>query len=239
MSMILALPVRLSMMFEGFRSPWTMPSRCRAASAARHSRTTWMATPGLSRGCTGPRVTITSFRCSQRLMLDALVGAVEHIVGHQLGQVVAVDPLHFHHADPAALDEVVDVEQVVLLDLGHAHRDVGNAGHGLVVAAGVFVAGGREDFQGHRQREVVGPPPLAQVDHPLSAGAEAAREVQVLGPAHPLAADDRFIAIDQLVGLVSGRLAVDRDGGHSLLKRRRVHACCLPPCRCIVPAACA
>ena len=38
MSMILALPVRLSMMFEGLMSPCTMPSRCSAANAARHSR---------------------------------------------------------------------------------------------------------------------------------------------------------------------------------------------------------
>ncbi len=59
MSTILALPVRLSMMFDGFRSPWTMPSRCSAASAARQSRTMAMAMPGFSRGCIGPAVTIT------------------------------------------------------------------------------------------------------------------------------------------------------------------------------------
>ena len=49
MSMSLALPVRLSMMLEGLTSPWTMPSRCRAARPARHSRRTWIATPGFKR----------------------------------------------------------------------------------------------------------------------------------------------------------------------------------------------
>ena len=66
---ILALPVRLIMMFEGFRSPWTMPSRCRAAKAARHSRTMAMATPGFIRGCMGPAVTTTSLMYFQRLVL--------------------------------------------------------------------------------------------------------------------------------------------------------------------------
>ena len=52
--MSLALPVRLSIMFDGLTSPCTIPSRCKADSAARQSRSTAMATPGLSRGCTAP-----------------------------------------------------------------------------------------------------------------------------------------------------------------------------------------
>ena len=38
-------------------SRWTMPSRCRAESAARHSRRTAIATPGFSLGWTAPAVT--------------------------------------------------------------------------------------------------------------------------------------------------------------------------------------
>ena len=146
-STIFALPVRLSMMFDGFMSPWTMPSRCSAANAARQSRTMAMAMPGFSRGCIGPAVTITSLMYFQRFGVDAAPAALEHLAGQQAAQVVAVDPFHLHHADAAAIDPVVDVQQVVLLDLGHAGGHLGHAAHRLVVGAIVFVAFGREDLQ--------------------------------------------------------------------------------------------
>ena len=59
MSMIFALPVRLTMMFDGLMSPWTISSRCSAASPARHSRMIATAMPGFSRVRTGPAVAIT------------------------------------------------------------------------------------------------------------------------------------------------------------------------------------
>ena len=66
MSMIFALPVRFTMMLELLMSPCTISSLWRAARAARHSRTIAIATPGLSRDCWGPAVTITLLRCRQR-----------------------------------------------------------------------------------------------------------------------------------------------------------------------------
>ena len=64
--MIFALPVRFTMMLAVFTSAWTIPSRWSAASAARHSRTIAIATPGLSRDCCGPAVTTTLLMYRQR-----------------------------------------------------------------------------------------------------------------------------------------------------------------------------
>jgi hypothetical protein len=58
MSIRLALPVRVSMMFEGSTLPCTIPSRCRADGAYGPSRSTAMAIPGWS----APAVTITPSR---------------------------------------------------------------------------------------------------------------------------------------------------------------------------------
>ena len=126
MSMILALPVRLSMMFDGFRSPWTMPSRCRAASAGQA-----VADDGDGDARLQPRL----HRPGRDDHLVDVVPALaarrapepfEHVAGQQPAQVVAVDPFHLHHADAAAVHPVVDVQQVVLLDLGDAGGDLGH-----------------------------------------------------------------------------------------------------------------
>ena len=118
-----------------------------------------MATPGFNRGCSGPAVTITSLMYFQRSGRTRPLHALQHRVGQQTAEVVAVDPFHFHEADAVAIDPVVYVQQVVLLDLGDLGGHVGHAAHRLVVGAIVFVAFGRKDLQGHRQREVVGPAP--------------------------------------------------------------------------------
>ena len=86
MSTILALPVRLSMMFDGLRSLCTMPSRCSAASAARHSRITAMATPGLSRGCIGPVGHDHVVQIFPAAVAHPLPRAVEHFAGQQVAR---------------------------------------------------------------------------------------------------------------------------------------------------------
>ena len=79
MSTILALPVRLSMMFDGLMSPCTMPSRCSAASAARHSRTTAIAMPGFSRGCIGPGGDDHVVQIFPAAIAHALARPLEHL----------------------------------------------------------------------------------------------------------------------------------------------------------------
>ena len=128
------------------------------------------------------------------LVADAGFEPFEHLAGQQPGKVVAVDPFHLHHADAAAVDPVVNVEQVVLLDLGHAGGDLGHPAHRLVVRPLVFVAFGREDFQRHRQREVVGAAALGQIDHALPARAQQAHQPMVLGPTQALFIEDAAVA---------------------------------------------
>jgi len=94
----------------------------------------------------------------------------EHLARQEAREVEAVDPLHLHHANAAAIHPVVDVEQIVLLDLGDAGGHLRHPAHRLVVRTLVLVAFRREYLQRHRQREVVGPAPLRQIDHPLPPG---------------------------------------------------------------------
>ena len=77
----------------------------------------------------------------------------------------------------------MNVEQIVLLDLGHVGGDLGHAGHRLVVGPLVFVAFGGEDFQRDGQGEIVGSAPLGEVDHPLPARAQQIQQPMVFGPA--------------------------------------------------------
>ena len=166
-------------------------------------------------------------------------------MGQQPAQVVAVDPFHLHHADAAAIDPVVDVEQVVLLDLGHAGGDLGHAAHRLVVGPLVFVAFGREDLQGHRQRETVGAAPLAEIHHALPARAQQAHQPMVLGPAQTLLVDDLLVAAEQFIGAAGGRMASPGSGctsfkkgcrRHGLLSAARYKLTNLPPHLTISPA---
>jgi len=68
-----------------------------------------------------------------------------------------------------AVDPVVDLQQVVLLDLGDVGRDLGDPAHRLVVKTFVFVVLRGEDLQRYRQGEAVGPAPLAEINDPLPA----------------------------------------------------------------------
>ena len=127
MSTIFALPVRLSMMFDGFMSPWTIPSRCSAARAARHSRTIGIGDARLEPRLHRPGGHDHVVHVLPAAIAHPLARALEHLARQQPAQIVAVDPLHLHDADAVAIDEVVHVQQVVLLDLGHAGGDLGDA----------------------------------------------------------------------------------------------------------------
>jgi len=93
----------------------------------------------------------------------------------------------------------VHVQEVVLLELGHPGGDLGHAVHGAIVRPFVFVAFGREDLQGHRQGELVGPAALAEIDDALAPGAELAYQAMVFGPAQPLLLDDRPVQPEQFL----------------------------------------
>ena len=142
----------------------------------------------------------------QRLVLTRRCGAVEHLAGQQAAQVVAVDPFHLHHADAGAIDPVVDVEEIVLLDLGDVGGDLGHAAHRLVVGAIIFVAFRREDLQRHREGELVGPAPLAKINHSLPARAQQPEQLMVLRPAQALFVQQRLVTGQDVVA-ATDRLA--------------------------------
>ena len=156
---------------------------------------------------------------------DALLDLLEHLLGQQAAQVVAVDPFHLHDADAEAVDPVLHVQEVVLLDLGDVGGDLGDASHGLVVRPLVFVVFGREDFQGHGEREAVGPAALGEIHDALAAGAEQAEEPMVLGPALPALAEDRAIAAHQLLGAACCRVAAPGAGRLIFVECGGGHAC--------------
>jgi hypothetical protein len=152
-----------------------------------------------------------------------LARPLQHALGQNVAEVVTVDPLHFHDADAAAIDEVVHVQQVVLLNLRHAGGNFSDSLHRRVVGPGIVIACRREDFQCDRQSEVIRAAPLAQVNHALSAGTQAAGQPQVLGPAHSLAVEHFLIQLNQSVRVVLGRVAVESQRLRSLLEGRRRH----------------
>ena len=123
-----------------------------------------------------------------------------------------------------AIDEVIDVEQVVVLNLGDAGRRAGHALHRLVVAADVVEPLGREDLERRRQREIVRAAQLGLIDDALAAGAEQLEQLQVVGPVQPPLGENVLVLIDQLVGLMSDRVAAVRDRCIDILPRRGEHA---------------
>ncbi len=76
-------------------------------------------------------------------------------------QVVTVDPLHLEQANSSVLDKVVDVDQIVLLDAGHAAGHARDPGHFGFVTANVVVGRGRKDLERDATLKVVGAEPLA------------------------------------------------------------------------------
>ncbi len=81
---------------------------------------------------------------------DAFARPVEDTAAEEMAQVVAVDPLHLHHADAVAIDKVLDIEQVVLLDLRDTRGHRCHPGHRLVVGLFVFEPLGRKELDRHR-----------------------------------------------------------------------------------------
>jgi hypothetical protein len=170
----------------------------------------------------GPAVTITWLTYSQRRRLT--IANCKHVGGEQAGKVIAVDPLHDHHANAVTIDEVIDVEQIVVLDLGDAGRGAGHALHGFVVAANVVEPLRREDFQRRREREVVGAAQLRQIHDALAAGTEQLEELQVIGPVQPPLAQDFLVLRDQLVRHERRGIAAVRDRYMNALLRGGEHA---------------
>ena len=76
----------------------------------------------------------------------AVANPLEHVGHQQPGQVVAVDPLHHHHADAVAIDEVIDVEQIVVLNLGDAGGRAGRRGASPRRSCDVVEPLGRKDL---------------------------------------------------------------------------------------------
>src|SRR5690606_14908591 len=60
------------------------------------------------------------------LPAHALACPLEHGRGKQDVEVVAIDPLHFENTYAIAFDEVLDVEQVVVLNLGDLATHLGH-----------------------------------------------------------------------------------------------------------------
>src|SRR5438874_4097158 len=97
-----------------------------------------------------------------------------------------------------AIDEVIDVEQVVVLNLSNAGRSAGNALHRLVVAADIVEPLRREDLQSGRQRKLIRPAQLGLIDDALPAGAEQPEQLEVVRPAQPPLRENILILRDQL-----------------------------------------
>ena len=115
-------------------------------------------------------------------VIDTRPRLLEEFGGQQLGEVVAVDPLHLHDADSPLLDEVLHIEQIVLLDLGNPGGHRRDAVHRLHVELLGLIPLWRENLEGHRQCEVAGALPLGQVDHALTASPQPPGEGVVFGP---------------------------------------------------------
>ena len=157
------------------------------------------------------------------LLTDAGLGPPEHARREQRIEVVAVDPFHLEHADAAALDEVLHVEQIVVLDLGDLRADGGHPLHRLAVGPLIGKPLGRKELEGNRQREVVGSAALAEVDDPLPAAAEHPAQPQMLGPTQLLLLDELQVVVEQFIDPVLRPLAARHDstravqefGGHA------------------------
>jgi hypothetical protein len=154
---------------------------------------------------------------------DAVADAVEHSRHQQMAEVVAVDPLHHHHANAIAVDEVLHVEQVVVLDLRHAGRDVGDAGHRLVVLARRGKPLRRKDLQRHGERERVGSAPFGEIHHALAAAAQQAAEPMVRRPVETPLVEDALVATDQFVRFTRQPFFVLSQRRREIVPRRGEH----------------
>ena len=139
------------------------------------------------------------------LLADARLGPLEHARREQRIEIVAVDPFHLEHADAAALDEVLHVEQIIVLNLGDPRADLGHPLHRFAIAPLIGESLGRKELERDRQREVIGPAALARVDDALPALAEHAPQTQVLGPAQLRLLDQAKIMVEQFIDPVFRR----------------------------------
>jgi hypothetical protein len=105
----------------------------------------------------------------------------------------------------------VHIQQVVLLNLGHAGSDASNPRHRIVVRAGVFVPLGREDLQGDGKREIVRTAPLAEKHYALPAGAQQPQQAMVSRPTQTLLINELFVAGQRFIGTLASGLTIERD----------------------------
>ncbi len=131
------------------------------------------------------------------LLAHARLDAPQTLRKEQTIQVVTVHPLHDHHANSVAVDEVVHVEQVIVLDLSHVSGDVGNATHRFVVGPVIVVSIGGKDFDRYGQRETVCSAAFREVDDALTAGTEHPFQVMVRSPVQTLVGNDVLVTLHQ------------------------------------------
>ncbi len=156
------------------------------------------------------------------LRADVIARPLQDLSREEDAQVVAVQPFHLHHADVILREEVVNMQQVVVLNAGHAGGDLGHTAHVLIVGVGVAVRFGREDLEGHGQRKAVGPAPFAEVDGPLAARAQRTDLAVVGGPAQGGSVRDGAIAGEQ--GLRTRPHGLARRGRGRMERGRGNHA---------------
>ena len=100
----------------------------------------------------------------------------------------------------------------------------------------VLIAFGREDLERHRQPKAVGPSPLAEEDHPLTARADPTDQAVTFRPVEPGLVEDRPVTSHQALGPIEVRRLFhdnrtptlptkDRRSGHEGFRKgvRRIH----------------
>ena len=130
---------------------------------------------------------------------DPLSRSIQHLSSEQLAEVVPIDPLHLHHADAIAIDEVMDIQQIILLDLCDLRGNPRHAGHRFIVGMLGRKRFGRKYFQRYRQCEVVGPAALGQIDHALAAFPKLPKKAMVFSPTESLMGNQFLIGREELV----------------------------------------
>ncbi len=86
---------------------------------------------------------------------EPTVNQIQHIVVQHAAEVISVDPLHRHHSNAIAVDEIVHVQQIILLNLRDAGSHPSHSGHGVFVIASGFVTLRGKNLHGDRQSESV------------------------------------------------------------------------------------
>ncbi len=131
---------------------------------------------------------------------------------YQISQIMTLDPFHHHAANSAVFRPILHVEQIVLLDVGHAHGDPAHVQGRLLVGLAVRIAFRRVYLQGHGEAEIVGALPRTQVDNSLAAGTQHLHQLVLSDPGEPPLFEDRLILCRQGSSIRRGGRVVPRLG---------------------------